>query len=96
MYQIQKEQQTVSSSFCHRSKGFFNNQITYMTKLLICVITNLLVNKLIAELLDNFSSNRNAIFRFKHHFHRITLRLLMNKESVSKLIASSDKCFFGI
>ena len=53
MYQLQKEQQTVTSSFCYRLKRFLNNQITNMTKLLIRVITKLLVNKLIAELFDD-------------------------------------------
>ena len=67
-----------------------------MAKLQIRIVTNLLVNEFIAELLDSFLRNSMTFLRFKHNTHRISFRLLMNKESVSKLIASRDNCFFGI
>ena len=52
----QQRKQTISKvqffSFANWLKRFLDYQITYMTKLLIRVITNLLVNKLITELFD--------------------------------------------
>ncbi len=67
-----------------------------MAKLQIRIVTNLLVNEFIAELLDSFLRNSITFFRFKHNTHRISFCLLMNKESICKLIASSNNCFFGI
>ncbi len=67
-----------------------------MTKLQIRIVTNLLVYEFIAELLDSFLRNSITFLRFKHNTHRISFCLLMNKESICKLIASSNNCFFGI
>lgn len=67
-----------------------------MAKLQIRIVTNLLVNEFIAELLDSFLRNSISILRFKHYTHRISFCLLMNKKSICKLIASSNNCFFGI
>ena len=67
-----------------------------MAKLQIRIVTNLMVNEFIAELLDSFLRNSITVLRFKHNTHRISFCLLMNKESICKLIASSNNCFFGI
>lgn len=67
-----------------------------MTKLLIRVITNLLVNKLIAELFDNGFGNSIPFFRFEDYDDVISRCLLMDIESVSKLVASSDERFISI
>lgn len=67
-----------------------------MAKLQIRIVTNLLVNEFIAELLDSFLRNSISILRFKHYTHRISFCLLMNKKSICKLITSCNNCFFGI
>ncbi len=67
-----------------------------MAKLQIRIVTNLLVNEFIAELLDSFLRNSITFFRFKHNTHRISFCLLMNKVLISKFIASCNNCFFSI
>lgn len=67
-----------------------------MAKLLIRIKANLLVNEFIAKLLDHKFRNIITILRFKNYDYIITRCLLMDVESVSKLIASSNKRFFGI
>ena len=67
-----------------------------MAKLLIHIKANLLVYKFIAKLLDYNFRNGISIHSFKNDDYIITRCLLMYKESVCKLIASSNKRFFGI
>ena len=67
-----------------------------MSKLLIRIKANLLVYKFIAKQFDNFFHNNIAIFRLKHNNDCISICLLMNIESVSKLIASCNEGFFCI
>ena len=91
--EVKQEQ---SSSFAHWFKCFLDNQITNMTKLVIRIKSNLLVNKFVAKLLDYKFRNGISVLRFKNGDNVITRCLLMDMESVSKLIASSNKRFFGI
>ena len=67
-----------------------------MSKLLIRVKTNLLVYEFITKLLDHDFRNSIGILRFKYNANIIARCMLMDIISVSKLIASSNKCFFGV
>ena len=67
-----------------------------MAKLLIRVVANLLVNQLIAELLDGGLGNNVSFFRFEDNDDVISRCLLMDIESISKLVASRDERFFSV
>ena len=67
-----------------------------MAKLLIRIKANLLVNEFIAKLLDHKFQNIITILRFKYNYNIIARCLLMDIKSVCKLIASSNKRFFGV
>ena len=67
-----------------------------MPKLQIRVEANLLIYEFITKLLDHDFRNSIAILRFKYNDNIIARCLLVDIISVSKLIASSNKCFFGV
>ena len=80
----------------NRFKCFFYYQIANMAELLIRIITNLLVNELIAKLFDDSISNSIAFLRFKDNFHFIAHRMLMDVEAICKLVTCGNERFFRI
>ena len=67
-----------------------------MAKLLIRIKANLLVYEFITKLLDYYIRYVISILRLKSNYNIVLRCLLMNIEAVCKLIASSNKRFFGV